>query len=153
MPVIMLTDRFARTAKPQPGRRQTDYFDEATKGLALSASAGGGRTFFLHYTRRGDGRRVRLKLGAYGDISLSEARQKARDARAAVGSTRPPIVAPTRPRSGSATWSRATSPATRRHNGPGKRSPAGCARTWPKSSAISDSRSSTAAISPAASTK
>jgi hypothetical protein len=70
MPVTMLTDRFARTAKPQPGHRQTDYFDEATKGLSLCASAGGAKVFFLHYTRRADGKRVRMKLGAYGDISL-----------------------------------------------------------------------------------
>jgi integrase len=85
MPVTMLTDRFARTAKPQPGHRQTDYFDEATKGLSLCASAGGAKVFFLHYTRRADGKRVRMKLGAYGDISLADARQKARDGRAAVG--------------------------------------------------------------------
>jgi integrase len=85
MPVTMLTDRFVRTAKPEPGKRQTDYFDEATKGLSLCASAGGGRTFFLHYTRRRDGKRVRMKLGMYGDVSLAEARQLARDGRAAVG--------------------------------------------------------------------
>jgi hypothetical protein len=85
MAVILLTDRFARTAKPQAGYRQTDYFDEATKGFCLSASAGGAKAFFLHYTRRGDGTRVRLKLGTYPDVSLAEARQKARDARAAIG--------------------------------------------------------------------
>jgi integrase len=90
MPVTMLTDRFARTAKPQPGSRQTDYFDEATKGLSLCASAGGAKVFFLHYTRRGDGKRVRMKIGAYGDISLSKARQLARDGRAVVGEGKDP---------------------------------------------------------------
>jgi integrase len=90
MPVTMLTDRFARTAKPEPGSRQTDYFDEATKGLSLCASAGGGKTFFVHYTRRADGKRVRMKLGGYGDISLAKARQLSRDARAAVGEGRDP---------------------------------------------------------------
>jgi hypothetical protein len=85
MPVTMLTDPFIRTAKPESGKRQTDYFDEATKGLSLCASAGGGRTFFLHYTRHRDGKRVRMKLGMYGDISLAQARQFARDGRAAVG--------------------------------------------------------------------
>jgi integrase len=90
MPVTMLTDRFARSAKPQAGQRQTDYFDEATKGLSLCASAGGGRTFFLHYTRHRDGKRVRMKLGLYGDISLAQARQLARDARAAVGEGKDP---------------------------------------------------------------
>jgi integrase len=90
MPVIMLTDRFARTAKPEQGRRQTDYFDEATKGLSLCTSAGGGKTFFVHYTRLADGRRVRMKLGGYGDLSLAKARQLARDARAAVGEGKDP---------------------------------------------------------------
>jgi integrase len=90
MTVILLTDRFARTAKPKLGSRQTDYFDEATKGLSLCASAGGGKTFFVHYTRRADGKRVRMKLGAYGDIGIAKARQLARDARAAVGEGRDP---------------------------------------------------------------
>jgi integrase len=86
----MLTDRFVQTAKPKPGSRQTDYFDEAAKGLSLCASAGGGKTFFVHYTRRADGKRVRMKLGAYGDINLAKARQLARDARAAVGEGKDP---------------------------------------------------------------
>ena len=84
MPVILLTDRFVRTAKPQPGHRQTEYFDEATKGFSLLASAGA-RTFYLAYTRRADGRRMRVKLGAFPDLTLAAARQKAREARAAVG--------------------------------------------------------------------
>ena len=72
MPVILLTDRFVRTAKPQPGHRQTEYFDEATKGFSLLASAGA-RTFYLAYTRRADGRRMRVKLGAFPDLTLAAA--------------------------------------------------------------------------------
>jgi hypothetical protein len=45
MPVVLLTDRFVRTAKPQPGHRQSEYFDESTRGFSLVASAGA-RTFF-----------------------------------------------------------------------------------------------------------
>jgi integrase len=85
MPMTMLTDRFCRTARPQNGDRQTEYFDEVTKGLCLRASAGGARVFFAHYTRRKDRKRARIKLGPYGDITLAEARQKARDVRSAVG--------------------------------------------------------------------
>lgn len=92
MPVVMLTDKFARTAKPRPGNRQSDYFDEATKGLSLCASTGGAKAFFLHYTRRADGKRVRMKLGMYPDISLADARQKARDGRAAVGEGSDPVA-------------------------------------------------------------
>jgi integrase len=91
VPVILLTDRFVRGAKPQPGDRQTEYFDEATKGLSLLASAGA-RTFYLNYTRRADGRRMRIKLGAFPDIGLADARRKARDARAAVVDGLDPIA-------------------------------------------------------------
>jgi hypothetical protein len=66
MPVVLLTDRFVRTAKPQPGQRQTEYFDEGTRGFSLVASAGA-RTFFLTYTRPKDGKRAREKLGAFPD--------------------------------------------------------------------------------------
>jgi hypothetical protein len=91
VPVILLTDRFVRTAKPQPDHRQTEYFDEATKGFSLLASAGA-RTFYLSYTRRADGRRMRMKLGTFPDISLADARQKARDARAAIGDGNDPAA-------------------------------------------------------------
>jgi integrase len=94
--VVMLTDRFVRTAKPEPGRRQSEYFDEATKGFSLCAFAGGTLAFFLMYTRKreGDGKRVRarMKLGTYPDISLADARQKARDARARVGEGGDPLA-------------------------------------------------------------
>jgi hypothetical protein len=38
MPKRLLTDRFCAHAKAQEGEVQTDYFDEATKGLALRVS-------------------------------------------------------------------------------------------------------------------
>jgi integrase len=94
MPVVLLTDRFVRTAKPQPGHRQSEYFDESTKGFSLVASAGA-RTFFLTYTRPNGpeaGKRARLKLGAFPDVSLADARQKAREARAAVGERKDPVA-------------------------------------------------------------
>jgi len=92
MPVVTLTDRFIRTAKPQAGSRQTDYFDEVTKGLSLCASGGGATVFFLHYTRPRDGKRARMKLGAYPDISLADAREKARAGRAAVSEGKDPLA-------------------------------------------------------------
>jgi len=92
MPVVMLTDRFVRSAQPQPDRRQTEYFDEVTRGLSLCAFAGGGKTFYVHFTRRGDGKRMRMKLGTFPDVGLAEARQKARDARGAVGDGLDPLA-------------------------------------------------------------
>jgi integrase len=83
MPKVLLTDRFVRTAKPRPGERQTEFFDEATKGFSLVASAGA-RTFYLTYTRPGDRKRARMWLGTFPEISLADARQKARDARVTV---------------------------------------------------------------------
>jgi integrase len=95
MTVVLLTDRFVRTARPLPGQRQTEYFDESTKGLSLVASAGA-RTFYLTYTvpkgAAKAGTRARMKLGSFPDISLADARQKARDARAAVTDGSDPVA-------------------------------------------------------------
>jgi integrase len=94
MPVVLLTDRFVRTAKPQPGHRQSEYFDETTSGFSLVASAGA-RTFYLTYTRPNGpeaGKRARMKLGSFPDIGLADARQRARDARAKVADHKDPAA-------------------------------------------------------------
>lgn len=91
MPKLELTDRFCQTAKPTTGR-QTDFFDTITKGLCLTASSGGTRTFFLHYTRPSDGKRQRMKLGIFPDIKLGAAREKARTARGDVVDGADPIA-------------------------------------------------------------
>ena len=91
MPTLELTDLFCRTAKPIDGK-QTDYFDTVRKGLCLRASPGGTRTWTLHYTKPGDGKRARMKLGRYPELSLGKARDKARDARAQIGEGSDPIV-------------------------------------------------------------
>src|SRR3546814_12413558 len=84
MAKIELTDRFCQSAKATAGR-QTEFFDTITKGLTLIASAGGTKTFYLHYTRPGDGKRARMKLGMYPDLKLGKAREKARAARGEIG--------------------------------------------------------------------
>lgn len=94
MPKLQLTDRFCQAAKPKAGR-QTEYFDTIVKGLSLVASAGGAKTFFLHFTRPADGKRARMKLGTYPELKLGGeegARQKAKDARAKVGDGKDPLV-------------------------------------------------------------
>jgi integrase len=91
MPQIELTDRFCQSAKPKSAR-QTDYFDTVVKGLCLTASAGGTRTFYLHYSRPIDGKRRRLKLGRFPEIKLAKAREKARTARGEIGQGNDPVA-------------------------------------------------------------
>lgn len=91
MPQVELSDRFCQAAKSE-GRRQTDYFDAIVRGLCLRVGSGGTKSFFQVYTRPGDGKRAWLKLGAYPELTLAAARQKARDARSAVGEGADPIA-------------------------------------------------------------
>jgi integrase len=79
MPRRLLTDRFCAHAKAIPGDVQTDYFDEATKGLALRVSRSGSKSWTLHHTA--NGKRARLTFGNYPAISLGAARAKADEAR------------------------------------------------------------------------
>lgn len=81
MPVVKLTDKFCENAKPLG--TQTDYFDSVTTGLALRVSSGA-RTFYLHFTKPGSGKRARFKLGPYPGLSLAKAREKAKDVRGQV---------------------------------------------------------------------
>src|SRR5262245_27589407 len=73
MPTLELTDRFVANAKPDAGKRQSDYFDTSTHGLVLRASEGT-RTFGFMYSQPGDGKRVRITLGSYPILSLGKAR-------------------------------------------------------------------------------
>jgi integrase len=79
MPRRLLTDRFCAHAKAQEGDVQTDYFDEATKGLALRISRSGSKSWTWHHTI--NGKRARLTFGNYPAISLGSARAKADEAR------------------------------------------------------------------------
>jgi integrase len=79
MPRRLLTDRFCTHAKVREAEVQTDYFDEATKGLALRVSRSGLKSWTFHYTA--NGRRARLTFGNYPATSLGSARAKADEAR------------------------------------------------------------------------
>lgn len=92
MPKVELTDRFLRSAKPAAGSRQTEYFDAIVKGLSSMASTGGARTFYLHYTRRADNRRARIKLGTYPEMTLAKARETARSVRGKIGEGNDPAA-------------------------------------------------------------
>lgn len=90
MPREELTARFCDTAKAVNGRK-TDYFDTSTRGLCLRASAGGTKAYYLVYSKP-DRSRAWLKLGTHPELTLAKARQKARDARAAVGDGDDPVL-------------------------------------------------------------
>ena len=81
MPRRLLTDRFCTHAKVREREVQTDYFDEATRGLALRVGRSGLKSWTFHYTA--NGRRARLTFGNYPAISLGAARAKADEARSA----------------------------------------------------------------------
>jgi integrase len=94
MPQVELTDKFCQSAKPLEGK-QTDYFDTVVRGLCLRVSPAGARTWNLLYTRPADGKRARMKIGRYPEIKLGGdegARQRAKNARAAVGDGGDPIA-------------------------------------------------------------
>ena len=71
-----LTDRFVQNAKSRD--RQSEYFDDTTRGLALRVSKGA-KAWCFHYTTSGT--RKRLTLGTYPATSLSKARTLATEAR------------------------------------------------------------------------
>src|SRR5438067_8287696 len=91
MPQQELTDRFCAKSKPAKGVIQTEYFDTVVKGLSLIAGANT-RTWYLHYTHKADGKRKRMKIGSYPEMTLAVARQKARDGRGEVGQGADPLA-------------------------------------------------------------
>jgi len=72
------TDLMIRGLKPK-GRPYRVREGLADKGFGVQVSTGGTKTFFLAYVF--DGKERFLKLGRYPECSLSEARQRCRDAR------------------------------------------------------------------------
>src|SRR5262249_6722644 len=88
-----LTDRFCAGAKPRDGEIQTDYFDTQVSGLALRVTQNGHRGWTFHGTL--GGKRKRLTFGTYPTVSLSAARTRADEARAAIAEGRDPSLAAT----------------------------------------------------------
>lgn len=86
-----LTDSFCQAAMPMTGL-QAEFHDTVVRGLSLLASKGGTKSFYLTYTRGADGKRARMKLGRYPEMTLGKAREKARDARAEIEDSNDPLV-------------------------------------------------------------
>jgi len=81
---INLTDAFVKALRCEPGRKVTEVRDADVRGLELRVTASGVKTWRLHYTRRSDGRRRAVSLGAYPALSLKAARSKAKGLQAEI---------------------------------------------------------------------
>jgi integrase len=75
---INLTDAFVKALRCERGQKVTEVRDVDVRGLELRVTASGVKTWRLHYTRRSDGRRRAISLGAYPALSLKAARSKAK---------------------------------------------------------------------------
>lgn len=73
------TDRFLRNLKPAAERYEER--DSACPGLAIRVGVRGDKQWSVVVTQ--DGKRRRIRLGSYPDVSLAMARRKATDAKAA----------------------------------------------------------------------
>ena len=79
MAKLKLTDTYLRNLKPS-GSKQVEIFDTQVTGLSVRHSPGGKIAFCLQYRMDGKKNR-RLTLGRYPQMSLSEARTAASQAR------------------------------------------------------------------------
>lgn len=83
MPLLTLTGRNVPTLSAIGGRR-TEYFDADLAGLSLRVTADGVKTWTLSYRHKG--RKRRLTLGRFPDLSLADARKQAIKERGRVAS-------------------------------------------------------------------
>jgi len=70
-----LTTKFIETKKPNPAKR-IDYRDTVVPGLVLRINTSGTKTFSFH--KRIHGKMKRLTIGKFGPLSLTQARDRAR---------------------------------------------------------------------------
>lgn len=78
MAKINLTDRFIDSPKRIPSTGRADYADSHVPGLALRVTSAGHRSFVLVTRYPRSPHPTRRALGNYGEITLEEAREKAR---------------------------------------------------------------------------
>jgi integrase len=74
-----VTDRTLKALKKAPDGKPYDVKDSEVSGLRVRVMGSGQRTFVLLARYPGSPNPTRRALGAYGDISLEQAREKARD--------------------------------------------------------------------------
>jgi integrase len=78
---ITLTEKFITSAKRVPAVGRVDYHDSLVPGLALRVSEHGHRSFVLigRFAMNSNMNPTRRALGQHGELTLEEAREKARD--------------------------------------------------------------------------
>src|SRR5438552_18122648 len=91
MPTVLCTDIALRAFKP-PEKGHIVYWDSSLPGFGLRVSQGGARAFFLYCGHRDH--RQRIPIGRYPIISLSKAREVAKNLLAArtLGQHLPPSL-------------------------------------------------------------
>ena len=73
-----LTERFISTFRPAEGAKDRLAFDTDCRGLGVRATAAGARVFIAQWTDPATGRKVREPPGAWGALTLEQAREAAR---------------------------------------------------------------------------
>jgi len=73
---MTLTARSVPALKSE--KKQTEYWDTVVPGLALRVGQGGTRTYIVRY--RANGKHRRMTLGKHPNLTLANAREKAREA-------------------------------------------------------------------------
>jgi len=76
----LLTDRMMRALKPAPEGKRVVLWDAALPSFGVRVTDTGKTSFFVMRRANGDPRPVRIVLGSYPALSLSDARQRARQA-------------------------------------------------------------------------
>ena len=84
------TDRVVASLNCPPGKRDATFADEAVTGFWLRVQANGGKTFMFRYRVGSVSRRV--PLGAFGEVTVAEARKRAERMRGDVLDGRDPWV-------------------------------------------------------------
>src|SRR5947209_5402629 len=93
-----LNDRIIKALKPaKPGKR-AEIFDSIVPGLSVRVTDTGAKSFTLVTRYPGSSNPARRALGAYGEITLEQARVKARHWLELVGRGGEPTVGRARPR-------------------------------------------------------
>ena len=73
-----LTDAFLKTFRPAPGAKDRLAFDTVCRGLGVRATTVGNHLFLVQWTDPATGRKQREPIGAWGSITLEQARTAAR---------------------------------------------------------------------------
>jgi len=74
-----LTDRTLKALKPAAAGKLYDVMDTVVPGFGVRVSDSGRRTFMLVARYPGSSNPARRSIGAYGAITLADARQTAQD--------------------------------------------------------------------------